>query len=52
MDHQAGSGVQGDAGDIKMEAISQNIQLLSEATLKEISKGLLVKFVLSCEDIK
>lgn len=51
MDSQAGSSVPGDAGYQKMEAISQDIQLLPEATLKEISKGLLVKFVLSCEDI-
>ncbi|KAB8263233.1 putative death-receptor fusion protein-domain-containing protein [Aspergillus pseudonomiae] len=51
MDLHAGSSASGDAGYQKMEAISQDIQLLPEATLKEISKGLLVNFVLSCEDI-
>lgn len=51
MDPHAGSSVQSDAGYQKMEAISRDIQLLSEGTLKEISKGLLVNFVLSCEDI-
>ena len=52
MDLQAGSSVPGDAGYQKMEAISQDIQLLPEATLKEISKGLLVNYILSCEDIE
>ena len=52
MDLHAGSSASGDAGYQKMEAISQDIQLLPEATLKEISKGLLVNFVLSCEDIE
>ncbi|KAE8415009.1 putative death-receptor fusion protein-domain-containing protein [Aspergillus pseudocaelatus] len=51
MDLQAGSSGPGDAGYQKMEAISQDIQLLPEATLKEISKGLLVNYILSCEDI-
>ncbi|KAE8356377.1 putative death-receptor fusion protein-domain-containing protein [Aspergillus coremiiformis] len=51
MDHHTGSGAQGDVGGYqKMETISQDIQLVSEATLKEISKGPLVNFVLSCED--
>lgn len=33
-----------------MEEIAQNIQILPERTLREIAKGPLVKFTLSCDD--
>ncbi|KAE8149507.1 putative death-receptor fusion protein-domain-containing protein [Aspergillus avenaceus] len=52
MDHQVGSGAQRDAEDLKMEEISKDIQLLPEATLKQISRGPLVKFVTTCDDIE
>ncbi|KAL4875089.1 putative death-receptor fusion protein-domain-containing protein [Aspergillus karnatakaensis] len=40
------------AGPIDMEQISQNIQLLPEATLETIAKGPLVKFTRTCTDIE
>ncbi len=40
------------AGPIDMEQISQNIQILPEATLDKIAKGPLVKFTLTCDDIE
>ncbi|KAL4864834.1 hypothetical protein BDV12DRAFT_7425 [Aspergillus spectabilis] len=40
------------AGSIDMEQISQNIQILAEATLETIAKGPLVKFTRTCDDIE
>ncbi|KAL5335459.1 putative death-receptor fusion protein-domain-containing protein [Aspergillus crustosus] len=40
------------AGSIDMEQISQNIQLLPEATLEAIAKGPLVQFTRTCNDIE
>jgi hypothetical protein len=39
-------------GPIDMEQISQNIQILPEATLETIAKGPLVKFTRTCDDIE
>jgi hypothetical protein len=33
-----------------MEAIGQKVQFLSEKTLREIAKGPLVKFALTCQE--
>ena len=45
------SGIQGGPGWAEMENISQdNIQILSEETLRAIAKGPLARFVASCED--
>lgn len=33
-----------------MEAIAQDVQILSEKTLRDIAKGPLVKFILTCND--
>ncbi|KAJ5083898.1 hypothetical protein NUU61_008477, partial [Penicillium alfredii] len=40
------------ADPIEMEEIAQNIQFLPDTTLREIAKGPLVKFALSCPDNK
>lgn len=38
------------ATSTQMEAIAQNIQVLPETTLKEIAKGPLMHFTLTCRD--
>jgi hypothetical protein len=35
---------------VDMDAIAQNVQFLSEKTLREIAKGPLVKFTLTCQE--
>lgn len=40
------------AGLTDMEQISQDIQILPEATLDKITKGALVKFTLTCDDVE
>ncbi|KAL3439309.1 putative death-receptor fusion protein-domain-containing protein [Aspergillus tetrazonus] len=40
------------AGPTDMEQISQDIQILPEATLDKITKGALVKFTLTCDDVE
>ncbi|KAL4933322.1 THADA/TRM732 family protein [Aspergillus undulatus] len=45
-------GSEATAGLLDMEQISQNIQLLPEATLEQIAKGPLVKFTHTCEDVE
>ncbi|KAL4803456.1 putative death-receptor fusion protein-domain-containing protein [Aspergillus unguis] len=39
-------------GSIDMDDISQDIQILPEATLDQITKGSLVKFTLTCTDVE
>lgn len=38
------------AAQVDMDEIAQDIQILPEKTLREIAKGPLVKFTLSCDD--
>lgn len=52
MEPDSSSGIQGDPGWLKLDTISQQVQILPEETLKEIAKGPLAKFIASCEDNK
>lgn len=36
----------------EMDDLAQSVQLLSEKTLRDIAKGPLVKFILTCQDIE
>lgn len=36
----------------KMEDLAQKVQLFSEKTLRDIAKGPLVKFTLTCQEIE
>lgn len=40
------------AVQVDMDKLAQSIQVLPEKTLREIAKGPLVKFTLSCDDIE
>lgn len=50
MEPDSSSGIHGGAGWMEMDNISQQVQILPEKTLKDITKGLLAKFVAACED--
>jgi hypothetical protein len=52
MQASAVSSVSVDGRRVDMEEISQTIQLLSEDTLSEISKGPLVKFTQECDSVE
>lgn len=49
MDRHSSQGVQVPS-TASMEAIAQNIEILSEKTLRDIAKGPLIKFTLTCDD--
>ena len=50
MEIDSSDGVRGDTKWPEMETISQNIDVVPEATLKKISKGPLVEFTHECDD--
>lgn len=39
-------------GQVDMEEIAQNVQILPEKTLRDIAKGPLVSFTLSCDEVE
>jgi hypothetical protein len=49
MDSDSSRGVQAPPAAI-MDVIAQNIEILSEKTLRDIAKGPLIKFTLTCDD--
>lgn len=44
------SEIEGDMGWAELESISQHVAVLSEKTLRQLAKGPLAKFTLSCQD--
>lgn len=50
MESKETSAVQADGRWMEMDHVSESIHVLSEETLKQITKGSLVKFTLGCED--
>lgn len=53
MSNKPASGVEATGpGPIDMESISQNIQMLPEVTLDQITRGPLVQFLSTCNDVK
>lgn len=52
MEIDSSTGVRGDTRWPEMETISQNIDVVPEATLKKISKGPLVEFTHECDDFE
>ncbi|RDW90267.1 THADA/TRM732 family protein [Aspergillus mulundensis] len=52
MDNKPVSSTEATAGPLDMEHIAQDIQILPEATLDQITKGPLVKFTLTCDNVE
>lgn len=50
MGTESPSCVESDPGWAEMEDVSQHVAVLSEKTLRQIAKGPLAKFTLSCQD--
>lgn len=52
MEIDSAAGVRGDTQWPEMETISQNIDVVPQATLKKIAKGPLVGFTHECDDFE